>query len=187
MENKFYAFSTWNFLNTLAGVPRYYLERQRNGTWGNNPKERDMFDDLIFGDYPDYLESPLDFQITEGTKLRDVIETRYLNCYLISDRLKDLYTTEGLTGWKTYEVNVTNKRGKGTIEGFNGFSVIGRNPQTKGESTTVPDFFRLLPKGVGIICTQKVFDVLKKHKIKDFDLWPLDDHNHKHLFDLINF
>ena len=57
-------------------------------------------------------------------KLFDLLDTGYQNLYLISEKLKDLLFNNNITGWKTYPIELYDKKGK-IIEGYYGFSVIG--------------------------------------------------------------
>ena len=102
-------------------------------------------------------------------KINNIIETRWIGCFLISEHLKQIFESNGLTGWKTYDVTIHKKNGE-ILPGFYGFSVTGRNPvKNSDEAVDIPDFFRLRPDWGTIIASQKVVDVLKANKIRDFE------------------
>ena len=79
---------------------------------------------LSLGRYPDWLKFPVVFRYYEGKKIRDIIETGWSGCFLISDRMKELLEQEQLTGWKTYPILLFDKLGN-EMPGYHGFSFIG--------------------------------------------------------------
>lgn len=180
MDNKYYVFDSHGYLNTMAGIPNIVNEAIAKHDGSGTV----IMHQLIFGEYSPELHFPIDFQIEENGKIRDVIEMRWPSAFLISDRLKEIFTTEGLTGWRPYDVVVWSKKGE-IIPGYSGFSVIGRNPEEKGTGAQVLDFFKF--SGLWIICTQKVVDVLKKYKIKDFEIRPIDENFNDGMLGKINF
>lgn len=56
---------------------------------------------------------------------RDVICSTIVATRLISNRVVDLFTSEGFTGWVTYPVELLGKHGE-LIEGYHGLAVDGR-------------------------------------------------------------
>jgi hypothetical protein len=154
---------------------------------------------LIEGDYAG-ISFPLPFKQAYGKKLQDILDTGYAALYLISDRMKSVLEDEGLTGWKTYPVQVFDKHDM-EISGYHGFSIIGRcgeRDESKSEiimKQFVPngpivkyykglyvgldtwdgsDFF-LEEKTIGAIVTRKAADVLKKSKLTNIKLANLAD------------
>ena len=167
MTQKYFDFDSQGYLNTLAATPDIFKRALENGDY--SPETRDIITLLMLGTYPRSLTFPVEFTVTDGKKLRDVIEIRCCYSFLISTRLRDIFRTEGLTGWQTYDVIVRKKNGE-VIPGYCGFSVIGRCPCEVPQSADVPDFFHPESKARGIRCSQKVIDVLRKYKIRDFDI-----------------
>lgn len=168
MANNYYRFHSNGFLATLSAVPRIFQNAILNDDWTQDGG-RYIFPQLIFGEYPETLQFPLEFITRDGKKINNIIETRYPGCFLISEHLKRIFENEGLTGWKTYDIEIHRINGE-VLPGFYGFSVIGRNQIIdNGTAVDVPDFFELRPDWGAIICSQKVVDVLKGYKIRDFD------------------
>lgn len=186
MEKKYYKFTSKGYLTTMAVVDIYTLEAWRTGDKSDDI--RFLNENLMVGEYPDWLKFPLEYVEYWKGKAKDVLEMRRVCCFLISEHLKDVFEEAGLTGWKTFDVIVRKKDGE-ILPGYYGFSVTGRNPSSKvEEDVEIPDFFRLKPKLSIILCTQRVIDTLKANKIRDFDVYPIkgDDVFGKH-YDLINF
>ena len=186
MKSKYYKFNSKNALRTLAASPVVFEKAIKEDDW--SPKSgRHIFEKLIFGHYPDFLDFPLDFIVTDGREIRDVVEMRYPHAFLISEKLKTVFENSGLTGWRTYDVVIHKKNGE-LLPGYFGFSVIGENPVDDDDcQLPAPDFFRLKPDWLSVICTQKVVDVLKENKIKVFETSPVNEDNYTHLFKEINF
>ena len=76
---------------------------------------------LIYGDY-EGISFPIVFKHNYGSKLRDILDTGWASLHLISDSLKELLETNGLTGWKTFPVKVLTKKNE-EIPGYQGFSI----------------------------------------------------------------
>ena len=82
MANNYYTFISKNSLSTLAVYPVAFENVIHNG--GRPPYGgRDIFNHLIFGDYPKDLCSPVDFIEKEGKKLKNVVEMRYPGAFLM--------------------------------------------------------------------------------------------------------
>lgn len=166
MANNYYHFSSKGFLSTLAASPKIFQEAIATNDWSS---KRYIHDNLIFGESLESYKFPLDFIVTDGKNVNNVIEMRFVSAFLISENLKNLFEQTGLTGWKAYDVTIHKKNGE-ILPGFYGFSVTGRNPvKNSDEAVDIPDFFRLRPDWRTIIASQKVVDVLKVNKIKDFE------------------
>lgn len=178
MDNKtFYAFSSKEFLNTIWASPKIFEDELKNRR-DNTMEGSDIHMELLYGEYPADLEFPVEFIVQGGTKLRDVIEMRYHpGLVLISDHVKQTFESNGLTGWRPYDVTVRKKSGE-ILAGFNGLSIIGRLPEGWDSGTVeIPDFFKVDPAYV--ICTNKVIEVLKDNKIKCFETDVIDKKNVK--------
>ena len=167
MIHKYFDFTSQGYLNTLAATPDIFERALEIGDY--SPETRGIIDLLMLGTYPRSLAFPVEFTVFDGKKLRDVIEMQWCSAFLISNRLRDIFQTEGLTGWQTFDVIVRKKNGE-VIPGYCGFSVIGRCPCEVPKSADAPDFFHPESKARGFRCSQKVIDVLRKYKIRDFDI-----------------
>lgn len=82
------------------------------------------FDELavIGGRIPDHS---LPFKVYVGRKSLDFMWTQHACVFLVSSRVVEAFRAEGVTGWKTYPVDlcgIQNER----IEGYHGFAVTGR-------------------------------------------------------------
>jgi len=61
-----------------------------------------------------------------GKRLRDFLNTGYGDYFfLIADRVRDVFEANGLTGWKTYPVEVYDKKGA-PVPGYHGISILGK-------------------------------------------------------------
>ena len=111
-----------------------------------------------------------------------------LYCYLISQRLKDILTANGVTGWKTYPARVFDNKGN-EISGYYGFSVTGRGgrviyinddqiPRSPEEALydirqwDGSDIFFII--GGGIWMTERVYRLLKKENVTALEDWPAE-------------
>jgi hypothetical protein len=153
--------------------------------------ESGLFDQhrLIQGVY-DGISFPVIFKQEYGKKLEDVLDTGWVNLYLISDRMKTVLEENALTGWKIFVVQVMDRKGR-EIQGYHGLSITGRCGKIDyGKSEIikkrlVPDtplskYYRGLHVGLdewddsdfflpekyfGTIITSRAVEVLKKNKI----------------------
>ena len=174
-----------------ADVFEKALERIDPNSKGRRDPRRDTYDYLLDGNYPEWLEFPVVFHHQKGDpgrKMSDLIGFRYTgNHFLISQRLKDLLERNGITGWKTYPVEVYGLKGE-LLEGYYGFTVTGRGgliihrdserkqkPICSTQQWDGSDFFRAKP-GRYIIVTQRVKDLFLENKITtpEFDTLHLD-------------
>ena len=146
---------------------------------------------LIMGDYSG-ISFPVKFEQAYGKKLEDVLDTGWPYLYLISERMRDALHLNHLSGWKTFDVRVFDKK-KAAISGYYGFSVIGRcgpidvdksqifekRPTPQGpafryyrgmhigiEKWDGSDFF-MPEKYYGIVVTEKAVEILKKNRISN--------------------
>lgn len=160
------------------------------------PKKGGLFPQwcLISGNY-ECFTFPIVFKHRFGEKMEDLLDTGWPNLYLISDKLKSVLVENHITGWKTFEVSVLDKKGV-EIEGYHGLSVTGRSgPIDYGKSEIIhkqhaqnapisiyykgvsfdiqkwdhSDIF-LHGKSFGIIVTDKVAELMIKHNLKNIDL-----------------
>lgn len=174
MDNKYYNFTSNGYLVTLAVAPVFFEKAIASDDWSEDGG-RMIYDHLIRGEHRDYISFPVDFIVTDGKKLRDVIEMRYPFGFLISERIKTIFECAGLTGWRTYDVTVHKNNGE-EIPGYYGFQVTGKcSTVIPGQSEQPSDFFRPDSWYYGCVCTQKVIDVLRANHINDFDICPISD------------
>ena len=180
MKHTYYTFSSEEFLNTIWASPKIFEDELKNRR-DDTMEGSDIHMELLYGEYPADLEFPVEFIVQGGSKLRDVIEMRYHpGLVLISDRVKQIFESNGLTGWKPYDVIVRKKSGE-TLAGFNGLSIIGRLPEGWDSGTVeLPDFFKVEPAHV--ICTSKVVKTLKDNNIKCFKTDAIDKEKCEKIF-----
>ena len=119
--------------------------------------------------------------------MRDVLDMRSVGFFVISDRMKDVLEENGFTGWKTYPIQLYDKK-KNLISGYSGFTVTGKggrvyyplneawNPVLgwNPASWDGSDFFHF-ENTRHILITERVMKVLRKHKIDAIDMDPLED------------
>lgn len=169
--------------------PDLFDQAIKNNDWDRNGP-RFIANFLSLGNYPNWLDFPVFFhQITgsSGRKLRDVLDTTFLDFYLISQRLKDILTSNGVTGWETYPVRVLDNK-ENEIHGYHGFSVTGRGGEVKYTNDDIfhhktpeevlydirqwdgSDIFYIL--GGGIWMTERVYQLLKKEKVSALEDLP---------------
>lgn len=140
MEKKYYKFTSKGYLTTMAVRDVYTNEVRRTGALPNNELYW-LNENLVSGEYPDWLKFPVEYVEIEKGRARDVLEMRRASCFLISEHLKDVFEKAGLTGWKTFDIIVRKKDGE-ILPGYYGFTVTGRNPSSKVEGNVeIPDFF----------------------------------------------
>ena len=108
---------------------------------------------------------------------------RYPQMFLISGRIRQVFEENGLTGWKAFDVVVWKKDGEQQVTGYNGFTVTGRLPERwNPDDAEIPDFFNL-ESTLYVICSQKVYDAIKKNKIKCFEVDLIDKERCEDIFD----
>ena len=147
---------------------------------------------LIKGNYKG-IHFPVVFKQTHGKKLLDILDTGWPSLYLISDRMKTILEDNKLTGWKTYSIELYDKKGN-KITGYHGFSVVGNCGPINYEKSEIIEK-RLVPTGpvckyykgivvdqwdgddfftplrtYGTFVTKRAVDVLKTHKISNMNL-----------------
>lgn len=145
---------------------------------------------LLAGDY-EGIKFPAIFIHETGRRWEDILGVGTASLYIISEKIKNIFERNNLTGWKTFPIEVLNKEGRKLI-GYYGMSITGKcGPVDNSKSEIVPytripylsgekaykgyhvgldkwdgsDFF--IPEGVfAIIGSQKVADVFKENQIK---------------------
>lgn len=119
----FYTFHSCGYGTTFAAFPEY-----ADQLISRNERAITYLSKLIFGDYKDVQLPVIYHEIkggSSGKKMRDILDTRYMALYLISDRFKNILEESGITGWESYPITLFDKKGN-PVEGYNGFSITGR-------------------------------------------------------------
>lgn len=194
----FYLFDSKGYMTTFcpeAIVFSDYIAR------GEGMKGGEFYRQLIKGDFSG-IEFPVIYEQTRdeyGKKqMRDILDTRYLTLYIISDRMKHLLEDNKITGWCSYPILLYDKKGN-EISGYNGFSYTGRakevadlseythilrfdngnsrityGPSFSDETWDGSDIFMI--EGVwAVIVTAKVMKILKDNNITACKFQPLVD------------
>ena len=152
---------------------------------------------LIKGDYKS-IDFPVIFKQKQGKNWTDILDTGWVNFFLISERMKVILESNKLTGWQIFPVEIYDKKGN-EIFGYHGFSVIGRcSPiDYKKSEIIIKKRFSTGPeckfyKGIfidewngmdfftpednyQIIVTRKAAEILKENKISNMRLENLAD------------
>ena len=194
---KFFVFGSRGYLTTFAASPDLFEDAIYKGLCGFH-SGREIHDQLVFSDqYPCYIQFPVVFHRIDGKRMRDLLDMRYTGShFLISERLKSILEENQFTGWKSYPIELYDKKGN-PVSGYSGFSVTGHGgrvyyPFNKGWDSVGIDYLGWNPAGwdgsdfFGLdntrqrLVTEKVMHVLKKNRVDavDFDL--LEGHGHFH-------
>lgn len=186
----FYEFGGAIVCTTFTALPEKFLQLRSNNELD---KANEFLDSLAYGDY-DNMDLIIWKQDSNyGNKMRDVLWCS-TSLFLISDRFKNILIESGLTGWKSYPILLYDKKGN-QIEGYNGFSIIGRggnmfqhesppvefgySPKSLGyyfefSEWDGSDVFRVFPHHV--IISQRFADVLINHKISGVEIDRITDY-----------
>lgn len=123
-------------------------------------------------------KKPFEMEITEGSKLYDIIGFQDTSNFAVSERLYSLLKEHQITGWKGYEISI-----KGRNEIYYGFQVTGKcdklnMPKEAGfyigfkfnyNSWDRSDFFS--PDETSLLfCTKKVQNLFNKYKVTNAEL-----------------
>ena len=188
-----YEFYSKGYLTTVAVRPDLFKKALEEDEYGYN---RDIHHNLTLGQYSHY-SFPIIFHQYDGNRFRDVLDTRAVCTYLISDRMRDLLSSNDITGWRTYPIELYDKKDH-LISGYNGFSITGRGGKfdknyelgyfdkdrnhfgatTRGvynlNNWDGSDFFIINP--LWIIVTERVMKLLKKNRIDAIEYEKLSDY-----------
>lgn len=143
-----------------------------------------------------------------GGRPFDLIWTTYAGLFLISSRVRDLLENEGITGWRTYPVEVTGRQGA-VIPGYHGFAVTGRcgpfdlsksqmiikpPPVPRGRAAPYhrglffepstwdgSDVFCSENGWLTVIVTRKVHDLFRRYKVRNVEFERLIDYEKRAL------
>jgi hypothetical protein len=190
--SNFFDFSSKFVLTTVTAYPISPGPEQGYGEVCNDLN-------LITGDYG-AISFPITFKQQYGKKFHDILDTGHSALFLISDHMTSILRDNNLTGWKTFPIQLLDKKGN-VIKGYQGLSIIGRcgpidiskseiihkrriseGPICKFykglyiglESWDGSDFF--LPKHYyGTIITSKAADVIRANELTNIQLKNLKD------------
>lgn len=85
MENKYYAFDSKGLLTTLSATPKLFKEAIQKNDWSEN-SDRNIIPRLMFGEYPQDIQFPVEFIVQDGRLLRTVLEIRYPSAFSVIGR-----------------------------------------------------------------------------------------------------
>lgn len=135
-----------------------------------------------------------------GKSLSDIIWTTNAFPFIVSKRIIDLFKSNGITGWKIYDVNILSKNNELIDQKYYGLIITGRcGYQDYSQSSIVMDKIGITtePHAKGFyfkdnywdgtdlfmcetdengestmfrFCSQKVVDLIRKEKIKNLSL-----------------
>ena len=142
---------------------------------------------LIKGQY-DGISFPIVFKQKYKGKFNDLLDTGWVNLFLISENLKKILEEYKLTGWNAFLIKLYDLRGN-EIHGYYGLSIVGQCGPTKYDSSEIiekrevpngplsqyykgvsfdmwdgSDFFTP-DKTYQIFITKRAAEILKNHKI----------------------
>ncbi len=114
--NRFFSLYLRGSLSQLFATPVFY--------------ESQCDSDLLHGEYENY-KFPVIFLSKDSEYIKNNKKTDFLNTgyggliYAVSEKVVDVLSSNNITGWKTYPVEVYTQEGE-LIKGFNGFTITGR-------------------------------------------------------------
>ena len=149
---------------------------------------------LLLGEYED-IGFPVVFKQMFGKKRADILGTGTVSLYLISKKFRDVLIENQITGWKTFDVKIYDKK-ENEIDGYYGLTVTGRSgPMEFKESEIIEkrlvphgplskyyvgcwidmqswdgsDFF-VIAQSTHIIISNKVYEIIKANNITNIDM-----------------
>jgi len=190
--NDFFSFSS-KLLSSTYQVCAINLDKVENPDFefAEHKLIQGIYDGILF---------PVVFQHYSGKKLCDVLDTGWASLYLISDSLRTKLLESKLVGWKTFPIQIVDKKGV-EIKGYSGFSIVGRSgpidynkskiiekrltsnaPLSKFykglyfdlETWDGSDFF-LTEKNYGPIVTKRAAEILTRNKFTNIELRNLSE------------
>lgn len=185
-DYKFYCFSSCNYLTS------FYATCEYNPPAGSNLNWFKFHHALHDGNYDlPGLEFPVIFKqdSDSGKKFPDILDFRDIIAYLFSDRFVEALKAEGITGWKTYPIQIFDKKGN-EIKGYNGISITGscgdlgfQEFDANGDPLPASwgfdlntwdgsDMFQAKNRS-GYYVTNKVIKMLVKYKLGSCEYYPL--------------
>lgn len=111
-------------------------------------------------------ETPIRLIQKRGKEIMNILWSTSINIFVVSEKVIELFDAQGITGWRTYSVEIYTKR-KNLLSGFYGFAITGRAGSldiSRGEIIAKP------PPRVG----GKSYEVLKGFYLQE-DQWDCSD------------
>ena len=168
---RFYSFCVKYYYNTFSVRSDIFAEAIRTYDFS---ERRNVDYYLMSGEYPEWVSFPVVFHQYDGMKLRDLMAWAD-EPFIISDRTVNLLEDNHITGWKTFPVEIYDKKGN-LISGYQGFSVTGRGGSTKDGKYKISqwdgsDIF-MIGNGMHHVI-ERVKILLEENKIKSAEFFPL--------------
>jgi hypothetical protein len=154
---------------------------------------------LIKGKY-EGVDFPVTFKQSCGKKMVDILDTGWPSLFLISDRMKAILEENELTGWKTFPIQVYDKKGA-EIPSYYGFSITGHCAPIDYRKSEIIEKQWITPTGpmckfykgifidkwdgtdffspedtYDLFITRRAADILKKNKITNMQLENLTEY-----------
>ena len=117
----FFRFKSLGYNTTFSASPDIFENAIKEG---RNDYDRQCYKLLLTGKY-DCFHFPIVYRQQDGKTFRDFLDTGWPPVYLVSDRIITLLNENRITGWQSYPIVLYDKKGN-LIEGYSGFSVIGK-------------------------------------------------------------
>jgi hypothetical protein len=146
------------------------------------------------------LEEPLVFKAGSGGRATDVLWF-YGVSFFFSEPLRRLLADEGVSGWTTYPVELYDRKGN-HLPGYQGIAVTGPKCRRDRSRSSIVDKPPPVPggrgyqvyrglyfnesqwdgsdmfwvsEGGGIVVTEKLYRLFRRHKIRNVELTPLPE------------
>ena len=190
--NDFYTYDTQGYMTQFYAPCK--MDRKGDWAW-----------ELLYGRY-DNFDMPVIFQQKPsygGKKITDFLNTGFgTKLTPISDKVLDILVDNNITGWKTYPIQVFDKKGNEVL-GYHGFSITGRCKDLDisllkervdvqyYESGPVRKYYKGFPldlsawdgsdmfllSGTGFnFINKKVYSLFKKHKVTNIQYEKVTDY-----------
>lgn len=184
----FFSFGS-KLASTNVQVSAIDLGTDENGISDHSKLIKGQFDGISF---------PVVFKQKRKGKFNDILDTGWVNLFLISEKAKKLLENYKLTGWKVFPIKFYDLNGN-EIDGYYGLSILGQCGQTNYEASPIiekrkvpngpqskyykglsfdmwdgSDFFTP-DKTYQIFITKKTAEILKNHKITNLQIESLSE------------
>lgn len=178
----------------LANLP-FRMSRRLLANWPTVDQQWE----IARGKFQTY--GPLVFDATSGGRLTDILWSRSVVFLFFSARLIHLLQEHSITGWSTYPVELYNRQGE-LLAGYQGIAITGSEcardrsrSQIVDKPPPVPggrgyqvyrglyfdesewdgsDMF-WVSEGGGVVITERVYKLFRKHKIRNVKFTPLSE------------
>ena len=170
---RLYKFDVKYYFNTFLVCSDIFSEAINTNDYSDR---RHVEEHLMYGEYPDWITFPVVCHQSQGRYLRDIIARGWPHDpFIISDRIVKIFEENHVTGWKTYPVEIYDKKGN-LISGYQGFSVTGRGGSMKENKWRRSDWDGsdiFIIGNIGHYVTERVKILLEENKIKSAEFFPL--------------